>query len=451
MGNTTHPLLVVGVGIGAPDIPSQAADGVKNATVLAAGKRILAAFAGHPAEKIPLRAPLAPILGTLAERRAAGGRVVVLADGDPLFFGIGRTLLSRFAPGTLRFVPNVTAVAAMAARLGRPWQDIPVVSLHGRSDHTALYQALMRAGQAAVYTDAVNTPSALARAVLHRAGDAFALHVFENLGLADENHTSLTLPVAANLPDDAFSPLNLVFLERLGPPEIPLTLGLSDAALSRDDTVFTKLPSRAVALALLGVRVGDVVWDLGAGTGSVALEASRLCPAGRVFAVEKHPGRFEHLRRNIQKTGALTVTPILAALPDALESLPDPDRIFIGGGLSQNPDILNAAAKRLAPNGRIVVAATLLATLEHARTFFAQHAWTCRTTHIQTSTETPLGRHHRLTPDNPVFLVAGERECGERASPPPHTPPPPGGHCPPGPPNGIACGKAAGDADDGRE
>jgi len=429
MGNTAHPLLVVGVGIGAPAIPPQAAALVDKATVLAAGKRILAAFAGHPAEKIALAAPLAPILDALAERRAAGGQVAVLADGDPLFFGIGHTLLSRFTPKALRFFPNVTALSAMAARLGRPWQDIPAVSLHGRSDHIALYQALMRAGQAAVLTDAVNTPPVLARAVLHRAGDAFALHVFENMGLPDEKHTSLTLPVAANLPHDAFSPLNLVLLERVRATETTLTLGLPDASLSRDDTVFTKLPARAAALALLGVRRTDVVWDLGAGTGSVALEAAMLCPEGRVFAVEKHPGRFEHLRRNIQKTGALTVTPILAALPGALESLPDPDRIFLGGGLSQAPHILEAAAKRLAPNGRIIVAATLLATLEHARAFFAQHAWTYRTTHIQTSTETPLGRHHRLTPDNPVFLVSGER-----ASPSPRTPLPPGGHCPPGPP-----------------
>ncbi|MDQ7831076.1 MAG: precorrin-6y C5,15-methyltransferase (decarboxylating) subunit CbiE [Desulfovibrionaceae bacterium] len=451
MGNTTHPLFVVGVGIGAPKIPPQAADAMDNATVVAAGKRILAAFAAHPAEKIALAAPLAPILDTLAGRQAAGGRVMVLADGDPLFFGIGRTLLSRFSPSALRFVPNVTAVAAMAARLARPWQDIPAVSLHGRSDHAALFQALMRAGQAAVYTDAANTPPALARAVLHRGGDAFALHVFENMGLADENHTTLTLPVAANLPDDAFSPLNLVFLERLRPPETPLTLGLADVSLSRDDTVFTKLPARAAALALLRIRRTDVVWDLGAGTGAVALEAALLCPGGSVYAVEKHPGRFEHLRRNIQKTGALTVTPILAALPDALQSLPDPDRIFLGGGLSQNPGILSAAAKRLKPDGRLVVAATLLATLERARAFFADHAWICQATHIQASSETPLGRHHRLTPDNPVFLVAGERECGERASPPPHTPPSPGGHCPPGPPNGIACGKAAGDADGGRE
>jgi precorrin-6Y C5,15-methyltransferase (decarboxylating) len=445
MSIATHPLLVIGVGLGEPAIPAPAAPGMAAATVLAAGKRILDAFADHPAEKIPLRAPLAPILDTLARRRAAGERVAVLADGDPLFFGIGRTLLDRFPPSELRFVPNATAPAAMAARLKRPWQDIPAVSLHGRSDLTVLFQALARAGQAAVFTDAANTPVTLARAVLDRAGDAFALHVFENMGLPGERTTRLALPVAANLPADAFSPLNLVYLERTRAPETPLTLGLADTALSRDDTVFTKLAPRAVALALLGIRPTDVVWDLGAGTGAVALEASRLCPQGQVFAVEKHPGRFARLRQNIRATGALAVTPVLASLPDGLLALPDPDRIFLGGGLSSRPDILATAAHRLRPGGRLVVAATLLATLEHARTFFAAQAWNFQTTHVQSATETPLGPHHRLTPDNPVFLVSGER-----ASPSPQAPLPPGGPCPPRPPHGIARSKAAGDADDGR-
>lgn len=410
MQRATHPILVAGVGMGRPVIPPDAADDVERATVLAAGTRILEAFAGHAAEKIPLRSPLGPVLDRLADRRASAGRVVVLADGDPLYYGIGRTLLKRFGPDGLRFVPNVTALAGMAARLKRPWQDIPAVSLHGRGDPTPLFSALSRTGQAAVFTDAANTPVTLARAVLDRAGDAFFIHVFENMGLPGERVTRLSLPVAANLPADAFSPLNLVYLERTRPPETPLTLGLPDAALCRDDTVFTKLAPRAVALALLAIRPADVVWDLGAGTGSVALEASRLCPDGHVFAVEKHPGRFAHLRSNIRATGALAVTPVNATLPDGLLSLPDPDRIFLGGGLSARPDILATAAHRLKPGGRIVVAATLLATLEHARAFFACPPWRSQTTHIQTSVETPLAGHHRLTPDNPVFLVSGERE-----------------------------------------
>ncbi|NMC49460.1 MAG: precorrin-6y C5,15-methyltransferase (decarboxylating) subunit CbiE, partial [Desulfovibrio sp.] len=198
MGNGTHPLLVVGTGIGRPTLPRDAAEAVAGAGVLAAGKRLLDAFAGHPGEKIPLAAPLPDALDLLAARHAAGARVAVLADGDPLFFGIGRTLLTRFDPADLRFFPNTTAVAAMAARLGRPFEDVPAVSLHGRDDHAPLFRELMRRGRAAVYTDAAKTPQALARAVLDRGGPDFALHVLENMGLADERYTCLDL--AAPLP-----------------------------------------------------------------------------------------------------------------------------------------------------------------------------------------------------------------------------------------------------------
>lgn len=406
MGNATFPILVAGVGIGRPSLTPDAAGAVAGAGVLAAGKRLLDAFAGHPGEKIPLAAPLSDVLDLLAARHAAGARIAVLADGDPLFFGIGRTLLTRFDPADLRFFPNTTAVAAMAARLGRPFEDVPAVSLHGRDDHAPLFRALMRRGRAAVYTDAVNTPLALARVVLDRGGPDFVLHVFENMGLADERYTRLDL--AAPLPETAFSPLNTVLVERTSPPETALTLGLSASSLSRDDAVFTKTPVRASALALLGIAPADTVWDLGAGTGSVALEAARLCPDGGVFAVEKDPGRFGRLRENIRRTGALTVTPVHAAMPEALRDLPDPDRIFLGGGLSRSPHILPAAAARLRPHGRIVVAATLLDTLEQSRAFFAANHWPHQTTHIQAAIETPLGGHTRLTPDNPVFLVVGE-------------------------------------------
>ncbi len=423
MGNATFPVLVAGTGIGRPTLPRDAAEAVAGAGVLAGGRRLLEAFAAHPGEKIPLAAPLADVLDLLAARHAAGARIAVLADGDPLFFGIGRTLLTRFDPADLRFFPNTTAVAAMAARLGRPFEDLPAVSLHGRDDHAPLFRELMRRGRAAVYTDAAKTPLTLARAVLDRGGPDFALHVFENMGLADERHTRLDL--AAPLPDTPFSPLNMVLVERTRPPETALTLGLSASCLCRDDDVFTKTPVRAAALALLGIAPADTVWDLGAGTGSVALEAARLCPDGGVFAVEKHPGRFDRLRENIRRTGALTVTPVHAAMPEALDDLPDPDRIFIGGGLSHSPHILTAAAARLTPHGRMVVAATLLDTLEQARAFFTANHWSHQTTHIQTATETPLAAHTRLTPDNPVFLVVGEREeaRGVGFAPSPHPSP----------------------------
>jgi precorrin-6Y C5,15-methyltransferase (decarboxylating) len=239
-----------------------------------------------------------------------------------------------------------------------------------------------------VYTDAVNTPLALARVVLDRGGPDFVLHVFENMGLADERYTRLDL--AAPLPETAFSPLNTVLVERTSPPETALTLGLSASSLSRDDAVFTKTPVRASALALLGIAPADTSgtwarapapwpWRRPGCARTAASSPWKKTPPLRPPA-RKHPAHR-----------ALTVTPVHAAMPEALRDLPDPDRIFLGGGLSRSPHILPAAAARLRPHGRIVVAATLLDTLEQSRAFFAANHWPHQTTHIQAAIETPLG------------------------------------------------------------
>ena len=174
------------------------------------------------------------------------------------------------------------------ARLGRPWHDLPVVSLHGRTDSTPLFAALARQGQAAVYTDAVHTPAVLAARIRERGGDRFALTVCEDLGLAGERISRLRPEQAAS---QTFSPLNLVLVEALRPPEVALGLGLTDEALLRRDGVFTKFAARALVLAALDARPGDVLYDIGAGVGTVALPASLTNPGGPVHDVRglAHP------------------------------------------------------------------------------------------------------------------------------------------------------------------
>ena len=183
------PVTVIGLGVGSSGLDEGAAAVLAGAGLLVGGARQLAAFPDHPAERLVIAAPLGRTLDALAAAVALGRRVVVLADGDPLFFGIGRALLERLGPEALTFYPAVTAVAAAAARMRRSWQDWPVVSLHGRSDVTPLFAALGRHGQAAVLTDAVRTPAALAAALLDRAGDRFGMSgnrsaVLRNFSLA---------------------------------------------------------------------------------------------------------------------------------------------------------------------------------------------------------------------------------------------------------------------------
>jgi precorrin-6Y C5,15-methyltransferase (decarboxylating) len=401
------PIAVLGCGLGRPHLSPDAAATLAAATVLVGGQRLLDAFPDHPGRRIPITGRLDGVLAAIGEAGDAGQTVAVLADGDGLYFGIGTTLAARFGPQRLVFFPNVTAVAVACSRLGRPWHDLPAVSLHGRTDATPLFAALAAHGAVAVYTDATNTPAAIAARVLERGGDGFAMHICEDLGLPGERLRRLPLAEAVKATASA---LTLVIIERTTPPEAPLHLGLPDEALLRHDAVFTKAPVRAVSLAALAVRPGDVVWDVGAGTGSVALEASLLCPGGPVFAVECDPARHALLVANIRRTGALTVTPLCAKAPDGLPALPDPHRIFVGGGLSGRPELLPLLFERLLPGGRLVINTVLLGSLHQALDTLAALPCTVSLTQLQASQSTPLAGDLRLAADNPVCILTAVKE-----------------------------------------
>lgn len=401
------PIAVIGCGLGRPNLAPDAAASLAGAQVIVGGARLLAAFPDHPGRRIPIAGPLTAVCDAIETASQAGQAVAVLADGDGLYFGIGKTLLARFDPEDLVFFPNVTTVAVACSRLGRPWHDLTAVSLHGRGDMTPLFAALASRGAVAVYTDAVNTPAAIAARVRERGGDGFAMTICEDLDSLDERIRRLTLAEAA---DTAASALTLAIIDRTAPPDVPLHLGLPDEALLRRDAVFTKAPVRAVSLAALAVRPGDVVWDVGAGTGSVALEASLLSAGGPVLAVERDPARHALLAQNIRRTGALTVAPIRAEAPDGLDALPDPHRIFVGGGLSTRPDLLPTLCRRLLPGGRLVMNAVLLGSLGQAMATLTSLAVPFTLTQLQAGQSSPLAGDLRLAADNPVFILTASKE-----------------------------------------
>lgn len=396
---------VVGLGMDPDNLPEHSLEVIEHAQVLCGGASQLALFEDHPAEKLPIAAPLDRFLDELAARHAAGLMVVVLADGDPLYYGIGATLIERLGPEDVTLYPGVTALQAAAAKLKIPWCRVETVSLHGRSDWLPLYRALMRADFVAVYTDPANVPAAVAQALLDKGCAHFAMWVLEDLETEAEQVRKLTLEEAART---SFSRRNLVLLERTGRPEAPLALGIPDEALAREKNLVTKGPVRAAGLAALRVAPGHTVWDLGAGCGSVAVEAAAL-GAGRVLAVEKHAGRVGLIRENVRRTGAYTVEPVHGSMPRCLDDLPDPDRVFIGGGLSRGDAVLDAACARLAPGGRLVCHLVLLSSLERARRNLAARGWTVCLTLVSCAEARPLADDLHLAALNPVFILAADR------------------------------------------
>ncbi|MGE4292043.1 MAG: precorrin-6y C5,15-methyltransferase (decarboxylating) subunit CbiE [Desulfovibrio sp.] len=389
---------------------------LERAQVIAGGKRLLAACALastperpiRPERQIPVAGPLDEVIRRI--KREAHKRVAVLADGDPLFFGFGRMLVDAFGPERVVIHPNVTTMQLAASRLHIPWQTIETVSLHGRDDFTPLYAAISRTDKVTVYTDHVHGPASIAEALLKRGAEGFTLTVLEDLDTPQERIRRLTPEQAW---DAEFSPLNVVLLERSHPAEIPLHLGVPDHLYMHEKNLITKQAVRSTGLGLLGVAPGHTVWDLGAGCGSVAIEASHLAVRGLVFAVEKDRRRAGMIRENVRRFGAWLVEVVRGEAPACLTNLPDPDRIFIGGGLGPDSGdgdtLLDTACSRLKRGGRLVIHCILLESLLRAKASLEKQGWPFGATQIMASTTDPLAGDLRFKAQNPVFILWAEK------------------------------------------
>lgn len=407
-GDTTRDLPaieVIGLGMG-ESLSRSEMERLMAAGVLAGGARLLERFAHLPGERLVIGSPLEGFLDAVAKARDEGKRVAVLADGDPLFFGIGSRLVERFGARALCFSPGVTAVQAACARLGMPWDGLPVVSLHGRADTWPMLAALNASGRVAVYTDQTNSPDAVARLLLEHGLDDAVLHVAEDLGSPAERVTALAPAQAAR---GEFSALNIVVAELARPPARRPVLGAPDEDYEKSGELITKWPVRAASLAALSLTGGLTLWDVGAGCGSVGIEACALLPTGRVFAVERDPERHRMVKENARRFGAWQLKAVKGEAPEAFLGLPDPDRVFLGGSLGSGPGALSEACRRLKPGGRVVANTVLLGSCARALELFASLGWPARVAQIQAAQSSPLGGDVRLAACNPVFVITADK------------------------------------------
>ncbi|MFD5450473.1 precorrin-6y C5,15-methyltransferase (decarboxylating) subunit CbiE [Streptomyces sp. NPDC003470] len=399
-------ITVVGAGTGAP-LPEDVADG---AALVVGGRRHLDAVRlPERAGRIVLGA-LAPALDTVAEYVAKERPVLVLASGDPGFFGIVRALAERFGPELLDVRPGVSSVAAAFARAGLPWDDAVVASAHGRDLRTAVN--LCRAHpKVAVLTGPGAGPAELGAALV---GDARVLVVASALGSAGEWVERVT-PAEAAARDWGAAVSVVLCLDEAralgpvrsvaGPRPGPAGWALDEAAFAHRDSMITKFEVRALALARLGPRPGDLVWDVGAGSGSVAVECARLGAA--VTAVERTPDGVERVRANAAAHG-VDVRVVCGAAPGVLSGLDDPDAVFVGGGGRDLPAIVSACAGRARRS--VVVAMAALDRVPAAREALLGAGLECDGVLLQSSRLAPLpGDVTRLAATNPVFLLWGVR------------------------------------------
>jgi precorrin-6Y C5,15-methyltransferase (decarboxylating) len=409
---------VVGIGAdGCGGLSSRAIGAIASARVLAGGERQLAYFPQFQGERIRLDRSLDAALDRVVAL-ADEAPVCVLASGDPLFFGVGAALLERLPAQDLEIIPHPTAVQWAFARAGLPWDDAALISLHGRG-REGLAARLRHRAKAALLTDGLDTPPVLARHLLDHGERTLRAVLCEELGGPGERIRSLTLEELAALSTDDVRPLNVLLLlrpEGWHPPSV--IPALPDDRFERRRGLITKREVRVLALAALGLRARSVVWDVGAGSGSVAVEAALISCEGRVYAVERDPECAELCRRNARAHGADNLRLVEGAAPEALRDLPAPDAVFVGGSGGALREILTTAASRLRPGGRLVISAVTLETLEEARRALGGLGLSPEVTLIQVARSAPIaGRTGltRLEPLSPVHLVSATVPAGGAA------------------------------------
>ncbi len=397
---------LIGVGPEGPaSLLTPARERIATAEVLAGGDRLLALFPEAPGERLQIGAGFREMLeeiASLCSERSA----VVLASGDPLFFGIGRALVDRLGRERVAVFPQVSAVQLAFARVGESWEDARIRSVHGRPLE-GLAARLRPSLKAAVLTDPRNTPAQVAAALLADGQQGWRASVCEALGTPEERVVEADLEALAGR---EFHPLNVLLLRREAAPA-PSAFGVPDEEFDcrrPGRGLMTKREVRAVALAWLRLRPDSVVWDVGAGSGSVGIEAALLAPEGMVFAVERDAESVGRIRENASRHGVPFVRALAGEAPEALAALPDPDAVFIGGSGGHLEDILAVCCRRLRLGGRIVVGAATLETLTGARAAFPTD-WTVEITQVSAARSVPVGGLTRLEGMNPVFLVCARR------------------------------------------
>ncbi|OKP72692.1 cobalamin biosynthesis protein CbiE [Paenibacillus sp. P3E] len=403
-------IYIIGIGEdGAGGLTPDSLSKVHRSEVLLGGERQLSFFNTYQGEKIVLKNGLKAFADKLEEvwkeRRA-----VVLASGDPLFFGIAGYLVRRFGPEHVEVIPHYSSVQLAFARLGDSWQDAELVSLHGRPIR-GLAQRIDGKRKIALLTDEVNSPAVIGAYLCEFGMTEYEAFVCERLGGEEEACRFWELD---ELGKGSFAPLNVVILRRKTEAvrEVRRGFAYPDETFQQrrpEKGLITKREVRAFVLSELNLSEDAVVWDIGSGSGAVAAECARIARLGKVYALEKSAENLPNMEANRRKFRA-DFEIIHDTAPLGLNRLPDPDAVFIGGSGGNLKEIISLCAQRLRPGGRLVIGAITVETLYSSMESLKLEGMAVEVTQIQASRGKPILGMTRFEGMNPVYVVSGRRQ-----------------------------------------
>ncbi|MFO0753958.1 MAG: precorrin-6y C5,15-methyltransferase (decarboxylating) subunit CbiE [Thermodesulfovibrionales bacterium] len=426
------------IGIGYKPLDRRAREALLASERILASKRLFEVFQGYEEfgavrEKIAVINSIEETIGHIRDALGAAqpGSLTLLASGDPLFSGIGRRAVNEFGKDAVEILPELSSIQMAFARVKEPWDDAFLLSLHGGPDPVKRRRLpytlqeipllLQQHPLLAVLTDKENNPAEIAKVIAASpltADSPPVMYVCERLGYAEERITEGRPEAVAGM---RFADPNVVIIKsaagvrKNGAPgeaaaSSPLPaaprLGLTEEEVRHSRGLITKDEIRAVSLHKLRLPLEGVLWDIGAGSGSVSVEAARLCRGLKVFAVEKNPEQVANIRWNKVRFDVPNVGIVEGLAPDALRDLPAPDRVFIGGSSGRMEEILSLVRERM-PSGVVVINAATFETLEAARTALAKTGFGVEIAQVAVSRARAIGEGSYLSALNPLFIIKG--------------------------------------------
>lgn len=374
---------------------------IEESEMLVGGERQLAFFPNYKGEKVAIKGGLSSLVDRLQQEEK---QVIILASGDPMFYGIGGYLSKKMK---IDIYPYLSSIQLAFARMGESWQDAYFASVHGRSIK-GLAQRMDGRSKVALLTDGENTPAKIADYLLSFGFMEYKAFVAENLGGEEERCGWYDLHEMAKA---EFSPLNVVVLKKMSEgPSWPL--GIDDHEFYQrkpDKGLITKKEIRTLSVSALRLRESSIIWDIGTCTGSVAIEAAKLAREGAVYAIEKNEQDLENAQRNMEKF-RVDATLVHGKAPDGLAEFPAPDAIFIGGTAGGMEQILDICCSKLKEDGRIVLNAVTIENLVQAVEAFKLRGFETDITLAQISRSKPILNLTRFDALNPIYIITAERK-----------------------------------------
>lgn len=418
---STSKIHIIGIGDdGLEGVISPARQLVEQAQLLIGAESTLARLPKLSAERLVVGSNLDEAIDRIS--RAGDKRVVVLASGDPLFYGVARYLCDKLGKDRFEVVPHVSSMQLAFARVKESWEEAFLTNLANRPLDQAI-EKIRIATKAGLFTSDTSPPKAVARALLDRRIDYFSAYVCENLGSPDERVTQGEL---AEIATQDFSPLNVMILVRR--PNVPdrpseaigrRLFGNPDEAFLQSKPkqgLLTPAEVRSMALAEMDLGPNSTVWDIGAGSGSVAIEAAQLAAGGTTYAIEMDPEDHQLITANAERFGLANLVAVLGRAPDAWKDLPDPDSVFVGGSGREISHVVELAFARLRPGGRLVASVGSIESLSAVHQALERAAKNVNVWMINIARGTYQLERVRFEALNPTFLlgVVKDSDAGKK-------------------------------------